>query len=409
MSAKTDLPMDGGHDRGDQALAYMPQLDALRAFAVLGVLVAHYCHFDSDLARAPQWGRPGVQLFFVLSGFLITGILLTCRDRIEHGQLTFKTGLWHFYGRRYLRLAPIYYLTLVIMLVINPALWDSIWWYATYLQNFLFAKVGHASATPEPALNHFWTLAVEEQFYLIWPFLIIFTPRRWLVPVVVAVVCSALPFKLLMFRMDFGMVATRVLMPAQVELLGMGSLLAVLHYGSADGYARAERLVRWIFWPGLILFVGYIGIRFAEEHYGATLPLGDRPQLLLTGPASALFFTCGIHRAARGFTGPAGWVLTRRPLIYLGKISYGLYVYHNLVELVFERYLLPALGWPIPEDNLVRFVLYASGTIAISMASWHAIEYPLSLLKKYLRYRERSSPDAVADAEAPGAAAVKGA
>lgn len=380
----------GGDQSGRryETLAYMPQLDALRTFAVLGVFLTHFCHFDSVWAQTPHWGRWGVQLFFVLSGFLITGILLKCRHKIESNGLSVRTGLWHFYGRRYLRLAPIYYLTLLVMVFINLALWEYLWWYATYLQNFLFAWIGHASETPEPALNHFWTLAVEEQFYLVWPFLILFTPRRWLIPAVVVVICSALPFKLLMFWFGAGMVSTRVLMPAQVELLGMGSLLAILHHGSADGYARAERFVRVIFWPGLVLFGAYIVVRYLELQGGSGLPTGDRPMLLLTGPASAMLFVWVIHRASRGFTGPVGWVLTRRPLIYLGKISYGLYVYHNLVELVFERYLLPGLGLPIPEHNVLRFVVYSGATILLSMASWHAIEYPLSRLKRYLRYRE---------------------
>lgn len=371
-----------------ETLAYMPQLDALRTFAVMGVFLTHFCSFESIWAQTPHWGRWGVQLFFVLSGFLITGILLKCRGQIESRGLSVRTGLWHFYGRRYLRLAPIYYLTLAVMVLINPVLWEYLWWYATYLQNFLFSWVGHSSATPEPALNHFWTLAVEEQFYLVWPFLILFTPRRWLVPAVVAVICSALPFKLLMFSLGAGMVSTRVLMPAQVELLGMGSLLAVLHHGSADGYARAERFVRVIFWPGLVLFAAYVVMRYLALRGGTDLPVGDRPALLVTGPASAMLFTWVIHRAAGGFGGAVGWVLTRRPLIYLGKISYGLYVYHNLVELVFERYALPGLGLPIPEHNLARFLLYSGGTILLSMASWHAIEYPLSRLKRYLRYQE---------------------
>lgn len=379
-----------GSDRGDEALAYMPQLDALRAFAVIAVLVAHYCHFVTPLARTPHWGRWGVQLFFVLSGFLITAILMRMRSKIERRDLTFKTGLWHFYGRRYLRLAPIYYLTLIVLVFINPNLREYLWWYMTYLQNFLFVKMGSTDMTPMPALNHFWTLAVEEQFYLIWPFLIIFTPRRWLVTVIVAAVCCVMPFKLFMFALGQD-ISIKVLMPAQVELLGMGSLLAALHFGSVDGPARAARLVRWIFWPGLILFALYTVARYLELVYGEAFPFGDRPALLLTGPASAMLFTCLIYRAARGFTGITGAVLRLPLLIYIGKISYGMYVYHYIVAFAFERYLLPALGVPLPEGNFHRFALYTSGTILVSMASWHAIEFPLSRLKKYLRYEERDS------------------
>lgn len=379
-----------GRDRRDEALAYMPQLDALRAFAVLAVLVSHYCHFDSALAQTPHLGRWGVQLFFVLSGFLITGILMRIRTSIESGDLTFKTGLWHFYGRRYLRLAPIYYLTLIAVLFINPNLREYFWWYATYLQNFLFLKVGSTNMTPAPELNHFWTLAVEEQFYLVWPFLIIFTPRRWLVKAIVAAVCCVIPFKLVMFAMGQD-ISIKVLMPAQVELLGMGSLLAALYYGSVDGPAKAARLVRWIFWPGLALFVIYAVARYLELVYGEAFPFGNRPALLVTGPASALLFTCLIYRAARGFTGITGAVLRLPLLLYIGKISYGIYVYHYIVEFAFDQHLFPALGVPSPESNIHRFALYTSSTILVSIASWHAIEFPLSRLKKYLRYEESES------------------
>ena len=376
-----------GSERRDDALVYMPQLDALRAFAVLAVLVSHYCDFSSPLAETPHWGRWGVQLFFVLSGFLITGILIQMRTKIESGHLSFKTGLWHFYGRRYLRLAPIYYLTLLAIALINPNLREYLWWYATYLQNFLFVKMGSTALSPVPELNHFWTLAVEEQFYLIWPFLIIFTPRRWLIRAIVAAVCCVIPFKLAMFAIGQD-ISIKVLMPAQVELLGMGSLLAALYYGSADGPAKAARLVKWIFWPGLILFVLYTIARYLEIVYGEAFPFGDRPALLFTGPASALLFTCLIYRAAVGFTGITGSILRLPLLIYIGKISYGIYVYHYIVAYTFERYLLPVLGVPIPESNFHRFAVYASGTILISMASWHLIEFPLSRLKKYLRYEE---------------------
>src|SRR5215469_5312278 len=145
------------------------QLDGLRAFAVLAVFAQH-------ALRAPLW--MGVDLFFVLSGFLITGILL---ERKARGQSYFS----YFYARRVRRILPPYLLLMLVSSLVFGLGWAQHWeWYAFFATNIADAlgQSGHDS------LNVLWSLAVEEQFYIVWPFVILLVPRRLLAVVAVALV-----------------------------------------------------------------------------------------------------------------------------------------------------------------------------------------------------------------------------
>jgi peptidoglycan/LPS O-acetylase OafA/YrhL len=154
-----------------------PRLDGVRGIAILLVLVYHLTLYGGMAPNGPfldrlwrTWTLPlglGVDLFFVLSGFLITGILLDTKDGPDYFR--------NFYARRFLRIFPLYYATLAATFLLIPAVRLDAVWYWTYLINYRFADVGW----PRVAyLGHFWTLAVEEQFYLVWPALVFFVPRR---------------------------------------------------------------------------------------------------------------------------------------------------------------------------------------------------------------------------------------
>src|SRR5689334_6993090 len=169
------------------SLKYMPQLDALRALAVLAVMVHHFLPVDRFIP--PDYitlGFLAVRLFFVLSGFLITGILLSYRSD------TRDNALRRFYLRRVLRIFPIYYLTLFIALALQVrAIQLGAFWHLTYLSNYV------APFHPEwmgPA-SHFWTLAVEEQFYFVWPFIVLFVPRKYLAGTIIGTIALALLFR----------------------------------------------------------------------------------------------------------------------------------------------------------------------------------------------------------------------
>src|SRR5215218_136502 len=174
---------------------YRPQLDALRFFAIAGVLVAH----NLDPGQAPwifsrfDYAETGVRLFFVLSGFLITGILLGEREAADAAPHRRISAIRRFYARRFLRIFPIYYLTLAVVLVtaVSPA--RRIWpWLFTYTTNIY---AWHRLDWPGP-VGHLWTLAVEEQFYLVWPWFLLFVPRKWILPFLVGLIALAPLYRL---------------------------------------------------------------------------------------------------------------------------------------------------------------------------------------------------------------------
>lgn len=171
------------------ALTYMPQLDGLRAVAVGAVLVHHLLNkslLPAPLAHIP-WGFAGVRLFFVLSGFLITGILLRARIDADRAGTSPLWVIRQFYARRFLRIFPLYYFVIFAGAIINlPPIREEFWWLVSYLFNFRIASLGWF---PEN-VAHFWILAVEEQFYLFWPLLMLFAPRwslLWLSLTMVAI------------------------------------------------------------------------------------------------------------------------------------------------------------------------------------------------------------------------------
>jgi peptidoglycan/LPS O-acetylase OafA/YrhL len=323
--------------------SYLPQLDAIRAIAVLFVMIFHFIP-ESD-AFAPLGGI-GVRLFFVLSGFLITRILLEARDRPIGA--TLKT----FYVRRFLRIFPLFYFALFVSYVLDfGVVRSTIGWHLAYLTNFLIYSRGQWPG----AVSHFWSLAVEEQFYLIWPLLALSIPIRSL-PWLIAAMVPIAPLTLLLT----GDPMAGVLPISCVDALGMGALLAI---PASRRYAAAAGL-----WIGVPLLIGTIAIRWFLAGYRLDVALGF---------GVALASAWAVSGAADGFGGRVGAFLEWRPLIYLGTISYGVYVYHALMPYALAR-LFPV--WTYPTGQ--RFVILAASTIAIASLSYRLLEAPILAYKK---------------------------
>jgi len=198
---------------------FMPQLDGLRAFAVAAVMVHHLLDIES-VRHVFSPGLLGVRLFFVLSGFLITGLLVEGRDALDVGVAQGASVLRRFYVRRTLRIFPLYYLVLGIALVFGgedtrvqlPSL-------ATYTYNLWIAGLGWFPAH----FAHFWSLCVEEQFYLLWPWIVLFAPRRHLVPITILMILLAPLYRALALSLEFNGVAFFVMTPSSFDALGMGA------------------------------------------------------------------------------------------------------------------------------------------------------------------------------------------
>jgi peptidoglycan/LPS O-acetylase OafA/YrhL len=369
----------------------MVQLDALRAFAVLAVLVDHFIPTTSKLflpVKLVDLGGLGVRLFFVISGFLISGILLRSKSYCEKDGLPVLHAFRQFYARRVLRIFPLFYLVLGLAAVLNiPPVRQTFVWHAAFLTNFYVFLHEWKGAGPT---NHFWSLAVEEQFYLVWPWIILLVNRRRLPATILAMIVIGPIFRLL-----FGLYTSNdrapILPLGCLDTLGVGALLALrkdeigqLRFGKYP-FGKAGLAVGFgVLAVFVLLGVIHQGrmIRYAIFDVGAALTAG-----------------WVVWNASIGINGPIGKLLEFKPLIYLGTISYGIYVYHNFIPYVMYKILgLPSIAnvlvlpyaWPL--DSLLK------GGIAVSVAafSWHFFERPINNLKRYFKYEGDRSPKKIA-------------
>jgi peptidoglycan/LPS O-acetylase OafA/YrhL len=327
----------------------MPQLDGLRAVAVACVLAFH---FIPGVDRYAPLGSMGVRLFFVISGFLITGILLTWRGR------PLGSALKTFYFRRSLRIFPVFYFALAAAALINIGpVRDTFAWHVTYLSNFYFYLRGdwHGS------VSHLWSLAVEEQFYLVWPWLILCAPERWLRPAMIAMVAIA-PLS----RLVFPNAMDSVLPTSCLDSLGMGALVAMAAMTAPHKGGPYEDRIGIA--GGLILAVT-LAFRYAG--------LGGQYQVVGLDFGVSLLSAWLVASAAHGFAGVSGRLLSWAPMIAVGRISYGLYVYHGFTPYLLGRYVPGFMTMPAP----VRVALLASTTALIALASWRWLEQPFLRLK----------------------------
>lgn len=368
------------HVRERSALGYMPQLDGLRCLAVIAVWFEHWglppVRGNEVLASDVQPGALGVWLFFVLSGFLITRILLQSRADMDAGDGTTPHAAKIFYARRFLRILPVYYLTLLVASLLLPEVRHVFWWHFTYNTNVWVTLHPHQY----PAGTHFWSLAVEEQFYLIWPWIILLIPSRYLLRAILVVVAIGVVFRFGCSLLPLGHRGTPAyaLLPGCADKLGLGALLAFFW-----DRTTTPQLARWNSWlirsglwvglPGLIALIAW-------RHYRPE----SRLALVFLPLTAAMFFAWLIGRAADGFGGLFGAFLEWLPVRYLGKISYGLYLFHYLVPQTLDRFHVHPQRWSL------RFSFYAAITIAIASLSWYAFEKPVNGLKRFFAYTHRA-------------------
>jgi peptidoglycan/LPS O-acetylase OafA/YrhL len=356
---------------------YMPQLDAVRTFAVFAVMIHHFWH---EATFGIPLGFIGVQLFFVLSGFLITGILLPARESVQAGRLPAATTFRRFFIRRFLRIFPLFYVTLAVLWIVGvEEVRDNLPWHVTYLSNIHFARTGEYPLY----IAHLWSLAVEEQFYLIWPFIIVLTPRRFLLATLVSVVAIGPAYRLIGSLLNVDWMWTFTPLTANVDSLALGGILA---YGwatdSGSTTSLRARLSRTGAWVGIPLAAGLTVVTMKDMSLGILHTTFEHT-------AWALFFVWVIDGAARGFGGIAGRTLELRPLTYLGRISYGLYVFHPLVAGL-AYWLFEQVGRPYQGHPGVLFGPLVIATIALAALSWHLYERPLNDLKR--RFDDPPSP-----------------
>ncbi len=335
------------------------QLDGLRGLAILLVLAHHLWPMPHVGRWSPPLGHVGVSLFFVLSGFLITGVLLEARGRIDGGGST-RRETAVFYFRRFLRIVPPYALLLVAFWMLDVHRSRERWfWHATYLSNW------HLALDPQYANQgydrHLWSLSVEEQFYLVWPALVLLLPRRWMTPAILLVFVLAPAWRAWVWLRGWPPKMSELPTPANMDLLATGAMLALWRYRP-----MFKRLV----------VTGLLCVPLAAVALG---PLGNWAiDWRIAGNTSLLALAlAGIVGLAA--TGRAGRWLEWRPLCYVGTISYAAYLVHTVAG--------PTARWLLGDiDN--AYIVGATATmltLATAAVSWHALESPLMRLRRNLR------------------------
>ena len=351
------------------AQRYKPQLDSLRAIAVFGVMIEHYIPMTDWIRAHIPCGALGVRLFFVLSGYLITGILYKNREKIEASEQSLGSILKNFFARRFIRLMPVYYVYLLAVAFTMPFARQYLWAFALYLQNFLFAMQPEIFAK---MLAHFWSLAVEEQFYLTWPLVILLTPRRHITSVIISFILAGPILRAIGLYLGYLPLQIDMMMPSHFDTLALGGLLAILLEGSPQDVAWGDRLTKAGLYLGLPLTIFVI---IAENMEWSDL------RLVMAELSMGLLFSWVIVGAAKGFQGPIGAILNSNALQYLGRISYGLYVYHFNVPGLLRDKILPRFGFSLPESPWLKLVVCAAVTVAISAISWQVLEKQINKLK----------------------------
>ena len=388
-----------------------PRLDGLRGVAIGLVFLYHASFFwlaespgEIALLALPALGLYGVDLFFVLSGFLITGILLRTRG---------APGYYgRFYARRSLRIFPAYYAVLLLFLVVFPALTpqaEAFWkpdaeretlWYWTYLSNYQVAATGRFH-------HHFlflaWSLAIEEQFYLVWPALVAWLGRTGLRRLCIGILIGAPLLRAGLLGAGASPLVPYVLTPCRLDALAAGALVALLATapgGLAAVASRARRLA-----PAAL--GGFVALAAAVS-FAPALAGGGAPTGLMEGESRLLFYTShpavivvGYSLLAVGFAAALVAVLTAGesalarglawgPLGTLGRYSYGLYLLHRLGIAVARNFVEPTQAgeWPFALAQIAFWAVSLALSLALAWVSWQVVEAPFLRLKRRFAYAE---------------------
>jgi peptidoglycan/LPS O-acetylase OafA/YrhL len=351
----------------------MPQLDALRTFAVLLVIVYHWFPTGEGINRLPN-GTIGVMIFFVLSGFLITRILLNNRNQINAGKGSLGITYRNFFVRRTLRIFPLYYLVITAVLVLIPQasdIDDHPLYYYLYGYNILLNQTGNWA----DVLSPFWTLGVEEQLYLVWPWIVLLTPRAYFRWVIVAMVAVGVLFRA--YGYSQGQL-DGVLAPASFDAFGLGALWAYMVTEQTDAI---DSFLKKLSVAAALAFVGFVSLSLLPGDHILVVLF----QRLMISILSLFLVTS----ASMGVKGVGGKLLNNSILQYVGRISYGIYVFHMLVP----GYIVPLffrltnrLGLSLTLGYWSHRLFSLAVLLVLASVSWYVFEKPINQLKRYFSY-----------------------
>jgi peptidoglycan/LPS O-acetylase OafA/YrhL len=376
-----------------QVINYSPQLDGLRFIAVLSVVCYHWLPFIRKWETSYFFGS-FVNFFFVLSSYLITRILFSAREKgIKSGISGFRV-IYIFILRRTIRIFPAYYFFLLVVIllpVIGNDVKNHAAMYYSYLANYqIFLNQKWPSVT-----SHIWTLALEEQFYLIWPFIIIFVPHKHLLKVFLLVIIGSVVLRAIFYYPTAG-IPQVILTQYCLDPFAIGGLLTYKYTASDSEKQTINKYFNSILYVAVPLAVLIIVMK---SYYFS---------FVINGLIFSMIAFKIIDIAAVGFKGWFGSFLENKIVVFIGRISYGIYLYHLLVPIIFWKvfsiiynHLLhhfPAFFTTnhkeiaafikLMASDPVCFVIYSVCVIVLALISANLIEKPFSSLKRFLSFEK---------------------
>ncbi len=352
-------------------MKYNKQLDGLRFIAIFLVLIEH---FATVISRFISAGYFGVDLFFVISGFLITSILLKSKE-------SFLISYKKFIGRRTLRIFPVYYLTILILFIVG---YEYVHRYLIYVLTYTYNYAWVYYHIPTNAINHFWSLCVEEQFYLFWPFVILGLRNNLQILKIIVLglvlVCSLqLWFNIFPSVTPYNIVG---LFP-RANSLGIGALGAILYKENKIPVKILEH--KWLEVLTIAILVFFLATSFNLKY--------------VVCPILSLFLILKTTHHGFSLTFLNNF-LKNKWVVYIGSISYGLYVFHWPLEFYMDKYVFDPLLWDRINfaalgvfekiryhSYLIKLPLYSFIAIIMAHLSHKYFEKPiLSLKDKYFKY-----------------------
>ena len=396
-AAPVTVTMDRSAAEVDRSLekGHILALDGLRGIAILLVVFSHFVsnlHLTADgwawpLIAVAHAGWAGVDLFFVLSGFLITGILVDARGSPSY----FRA----FYARRALRILPAYYGFLFAIFVLLPLVHVGAGenymlarqhqgWYWLHLTNIMMAIGEIPGRGPYPS-TLFWSLAVEEQFYFIWPAIVALCSVSTLRKVCIGgiILCAAL--RIVGAFSGVSELALSVLPITRGDTLFVGGLLAIEYRrGTLERYARIAKLAAPV---ALLVLIGLVSVYGQLDYMDrGTVMLGSIAIMVLGASAVVL----GVSSAN---SGPSR-LLRSRVLRFFGRYSYAIYIVHTAVLAGMDHYrpfgLLPSIAGSALPAQTAWFLAYVGLSTGVAMLSWNLVEKHFLRLKRFFPYGTRS-------------------
>lgn len=363
-------------------MKYIKQLDSIRAIAVILVIISHWIPSTNLINRILN-GAIGVDIFFVLSGFLISKILFDNRNKAEELNISKSTLLKNFYVRRTLRIFPIYYLTIFALLLFSKSTGTNIQsafvYFVTYTSNFYFFNIQGWDGM----VSHLWSLAVEEQFYLIWPWIILFSNKKYFLHIISIFIFIGVLSQYLMSGVKMSSVLTFTCFDA----FGLGAILSWIITYSNDKLKKFYFIISIV--SAISFFFFLLGL---IQNKWTFIPLRTIVSLITLWIITYIVIYHNTNSLKFKF------ILNNRVLIFLGKISYGLYLYHNIIPSTLNSKIINIYINPLLPDLLYKkywgqlFLL--ENTILLVVISWLSfifIEKRFLNLKKYFEYQKENS------------------